>query len=252
MIRILNTRPQEYANKFTLDLQKNDFEVLSFPFITFEFIEDKFKDKNPLSYQGLFFSSLTGWNAFISNPLFKKFKNISVYSLSELVAENCNKMGFKLGYVSKKKSWKGFLKEYSTLENSQNWLHFCSEKTNISIHDFQKKNIKLENSPLYRPVIHLTGFQNLAQNYEQFDWVLLTAGSIVEAFWECVFQLSNKQQQRFFEDVTYCCLGDSAHDTLLRILSSRLTLKQQQHIKIIYSSKIDWNDFLKLLREKGK
>ena len=239
MVKILNTRPFEYAAPLTQDLKQNGFGVIAIPMIEFSSCNVSFERLDFSKYQGLFFSSLTGWKIFHQQVKQNLWSHLPIYTLSKQVHQVCIQEKIKIGYVSQMKSWKGFLEEISELNSTENWLHLCSKKTNISIKMFAEKNIVLENYSIYEPVLFSEARRRLRDEIKNLDGVLLTAGSIAQAFFDCVELLPKSLQKHAYENLTYYCLGDSAYQVL----------KKYKIQKYLYYPQMEWKQFLIQLKK---
>ena len=205
MAAVLNTRPAYQAAALSGLLRAAGFEPVDVPLV--DVIPDleglgKLRRLQPLGFTGIFLSSPNGLRHLAKGLLpveAEPWLAKPFYLVGGKAAGLVQELGGRVAFHPKESSLDGFLKEFTPgdiassgggrgpavagLVMAQRWLHPCSASTRLDPAAFRKKNIDVENVPVYRPGLHPEASAGLAA-LGPIDAAVFCSGSAVEHFYQ--------------------------------------------------------------------
>ncbi|MFC1584136.1 uroporphyrinogen-III synthase [Fibrobacterota bacterium] len=221
-VTIVNTRPEGRSAGLTLLLRQAGFKSIEIPMIAITPFEGEDVSRVPHeTYNGVFFSSINGTNMFLSRLAEDKMKPWlakPVYTLSPHVAEKWIGHGGPKGFCSKRGSLRGFLDEYTSLENKpgQVWLHPCSLMTRLNVQQFREAGIAMRNLPVYVPALPEDSGELLREKLPGAHGVIFTSGSAVDNFFNFLMRSEKDKISDIIKAKAFFALGPSASEALER------------------------------------
>lgn len=204
MAAVLNTRPTYQNAGLSGLLRAAGFEPVEIPLV--DVIPDleglgRVRRLQPTGFTGIFLSSPNGIRNLAKGLLpveAEPWLAKPFYLVGGKAVGLVNELGGKVAFHPREASLDGFLKEFTPgdvasagggrgpavagLVMAQRWLHPCSASTRLDPAAFRKKNIEVENVPVYRPGLHPEAQERLAA-LGPIDAAVFCSGSAVEHFY---------------------------------------------------------------------
>ncbi|MEO7427643.1 MAG: uroporphyrinogen-III synthase, partial [Fibrobacteria bacterium] len=193
-------------------LRQAGFEALDIPLV--EILPDeeglaRLRKLSPANFTGIFLSSPNGLRQMESGLLATELEGWlekPFYLVGPKSANLVRNLGGKVAFYPEAASLDGFLNEYTPasvahskaaagllgtgLILSQRWLHPCSSSTRLDPAEFKKKNIGVENIPVYRPGPAPEAGKRLLETGRDADAVVFCSGTAVEHFFQAAPDLA--------------------------------------------------------------
>jgi uroporphyrinogen-III synthase len=210
---VINTRPADQSAELSDLLRKAGFEPLEIPMVDIVPDEEgvaRIRKLPPAGFTGIFLSSPNGLRLLESGlpaAELESWLEKPFYLVGGKSAALVESLGGKVAFFPREEaSLEGFLKEYTPsaaanvngsgglmgtgLVMAQRWLHPCSVSTRLDPAAFKRKNIGVENVPVYRPGMAPDAGKRLTTEAKDADAVVFCSGSAVEHFFQAAPELA--------------------------------------------------------------
>jgi uroporphyrinogen-III synthase len=207
MATVLNTRPADQNAELSTMLRAAGFEPLEIPLV--DVVPEpegqaRLRRLQPTGYTGVFLSSPNGLRYLAGSLLATELEPWLAkpfYLVGGKSADLVRQQGGKVAFFPQDASLEGFLKEFDPAASAgsgggsgipgvtglvlaQRWLHPCSASTRLDPAAFRKKNIEVENVPVYSPGLNPDAAAALAAHGKTADAAVFCSGSAVEHFYQ--------------------------------------------------------------------